>query len=262
MRQIVSALSVAHRNKIVHRDLKPQNIMLARGGDGHEIVKLVDFGIAKTFDDATQLTMDGDAIGTPHYMAPEQSAGKPVDGRSDLYSVGIILYEMLTGVVPFDDTSAPAILVKHLQEMPERPSLKNPSAAIPAGLEAIALKCLEKDPANRFQTADDLAVALDEAAAAIPGAPAAIAAIQMQQTMPMAAATTVTQAATAAAAVAAGPPAGSNAVAPTAALLHAPEIHDRRPCRPNDRARSPASPRHPNQRRPAARSWLSLSSFS
>src|SRR5882672_1551367 len=104
MRQIGSALAVAHKNKIVHRDLKPQNIMLARTDDGHELAKLVDFGIAKTFDEATQLTMAGDAIGTPHYMAPEQAAGQPVDARSDLYSVGIILYEMLAGEVPFHDT--------------------------------------------------------------------------------------------------------------------------------------------------------------
>ena len=124
MRQIGSALAVAHRNKIVHRDLKPHNIMLARTDDGHEIAKLVDFGIAKTFDEATQLTMAGDAIGTPHYMAPEQAAGQPVDARSDLYSVGIILYEMLSGEVPFNDTSAPAILIKHLQEIPMPPSVK------------------------------------------------------------------------------------------------------------------------------------------
>ena len=153
MRQIGSALSVAHRNKIIHRDLKPQNIMLARSDDGQEIAKLVDFGIAKTFDEATQLTMAGDAIGTPHYMAPEQAAGQPVDARSDLYSAGVILYEMLSGEVPFNDTSAPAILIKHLQEIPQPPSVKNPKVTIPPALEAIALKCLEKSPAARFQTA-------------------------------------------------------------------------------------------------------------
>ena len=189
MRQIGSALAVAHRNKIIHRDLKPQNIMLARTEDGQEIAKLVDFGIAKTFDEATQLTMAGDAIGTPHYMAPEQAAGQPVDARSDLYSVGIILYEMLSGEVPFNDTSAPAILIKHLQEIPVPPSVKNPSVAIPAELEAIALKCLEKNPAARFQTADELCAALEHAAAAIPGAAAGM---QSQATLPIAAATAPT----------------------------------------------------------------------
>jgi hypothetical protein len=184
MRQIGSALSMAHRNKIIHRDLKPQNIMLARSDDGHEIAKLVDFGIAKTFDEATQLTMAGDAIGTPHYMAPEQAAGQPVDARSDLYSAGVILYEMLSGEVPFNDTSAPAILIKHLQEIPQPPSVKNPRVTIPPALEAITLKCLEKTPAARFQTADELCAALDQAAASIPGAAAGM---QSQATLPIAA---------------------------------------------------------------------------
>ena len=84
--------------------------MVAKGDDGREIVKLVDFGIAKTFDEGTKLTSTGFPIGTPHYMPPEQASGGAVDARSDLYSVGVILYEMLTGDVPFDDTSTPAIL--------------------------------------------------------------------------------------------------------------------------------------------------------
>lgn len=169
LRQVASALAVAHRAKIVHRDLKPHNIMLARQ-DGREVVKLVDFGIAKTFDESTQLTMDGDAIGTPHYMAPEQAEGRNVDTRSDLYSLGVIVYEMLTGQVPFNDSSTAAILVKHLREIPERPSLRNPGGRIPPELEAIALKCLEKDPAARFQSAEEFSAALEKAALAIPGA--------------------------------------------------------------------------------------------
>jgi hypothetical protein len=190
MRQIGNALSIAHRNKIIHRDLKPQNIMLARSDDGQEIAKLVDFGIAKTFDEATQLTMAGDAIGTPHYMAPEQAAGQPVDARSDLYSAGIILYEMLSGEVPFNDTSAPAILIKHLQEIPLPPSVKNPKVTIPPALEAIALKCLEKTPAARFQTADELCAALDQAATSIPGAAPGTSSMLSQATLPIAAAGT------------------------------------------------------------------------
>jgi hypothetical protein len=201
MRQVVSALAVAHRHKIIHRDLKPQNIMLTRGADGQEIAKLVDFGIAKTFDEATQLTMAGDAIGTPHYMAPEQAAGKPVDARSDIYSAGIILYEMLSGEVPFNDTSAPAILIKHLQETPQAPSVRH--AGVPPALDAIALKCLEKDPAQRYQTAEELGAALDHAVATLPPV-----SMQSQATMPMAAAgvPAMANAATAPMTVASAPP--------------------------------------------------------
>src|SRR5258708_385546 len=100
LRQVASALSAAHRKQIVHRDLKSDNLMLASEG-GRKVVKLVDFGIAKTFDEATQLTAAGYMLGTPHYMSPEQAAGKPVDHRADLYSLGVILCEMITGEVPF-----------------------------------------------------------------------------------------------------------------------------------------------------------------
>src|SRR6185369_9515823 len=148
LRQVASALATAHRHNIVHRDLKPHNIMLAAGPDGSEVAKLVDFGIAKTFDESTQLTSDGSALGTPYYMSPEQIEGRTVDARSDIYALGIILYEML---------------VKQLRERPIRPSLKN--AAVPPALEAIALRCLEKDPEQRFQSADAFIAALDDAAA-------------------------------------------------------------------------------------------------
>jgi serine/threonine-protein kinase len=174
LRQVANALAVAHRNNIVHRDLKPQNMMLTRSDDGREIVKLVDFGIAKTFDDATQLTTAGSAMGTPQYMSPEQAAGQPVDGRSDLYSLGVVMYEMLSGDVPFNDKSLTAIIIKHMKEIPQPPSVRNPAVKIPAPLEAAALRCLEKDPANRFQTAEEFVAALESAAAVIQGAAAAM----------------------------------------------------------------------------------------
>jgi serine/threonine protein kinase len=165
LRQVASALAVAHKHNIIHRDLKPHNIMLATASDGSELAKLVDFGIAKTFDEATQLTSLGSALGTPFYMSPEQIEGRAVDARSDLYALGIILYEMLVGEVPFADQSTPAVLIRQLRERPVRPSLKNP--AVPPALEAIAMRCLEKDPEQRFQTADDFAAALHDASATL-----------------------------------------------------------------------------------------------
>src|SRR5437879_4293781 len=155
LKQVASALALAHKHNIIHRDLKPHNIMLATDAERQEVAKLLDFGIAKTFDEAsTQLTMTGFALGTPQYMAPEQAAGKDVDGRTDLYSLGIILYEMLTGEVPFSDPSTPAILVKQMTELPEPPSLRKPGVALSPALEAIALRCLEKDPSKRFENAE------------------------------------------------------------------------------------------------------------
>jgi serine/threonine-protein kinase len=158
LRQVLSALASAHRAGIVHRDLKPHNIMIGRAADGGDFATLLEFGIAKSFDLETQtrLTATGSAIGTPHYMSPEQAGGLPVDARSDLYSVGVIVYEMLTGDVPFDDTSAPAIMVKHLTEPPVPPSQRNPGTRVDPQLEAIAMRCLEKKPDARFQSAEEI----------------------------------------------------------------------------------------------------------
>src|SRR5205809_724594 len=161
MWQVSAALAVAHRHSIVHRDLKPHNIMLTRDDHGREVAKLVDFGIAKTFDEATQLTQTGFVVGTPQYMAPEQAEGKPVDGRSDIYSLGVILYEMLSGDVPFNDPSTPMILIKHIKDAPVPPSVKNPDAHVSPELEGIAMRCLQKDPAARFQTAAEFGNALN-----------------------------------------------------------------------------------------------------
>ena len=168
--QVASALARAHRNHIVHRDLKPQNLVIATDANGQERVKLLDFGIAKTLEEgATQLTADGYSLGTPQYMAPEQAMGEQVDGRADIYALGVILYEMLVGDVPFNAASAPAVLVKHLNEAPEPPSHRRPDLRIPPALEAVALRCLEKDPANRFQTAEEFGAALERSVPA--GAP-------------------------------------------------------------------------------------------
>jgi serine/threonine-protein kinase len=202
MRQVLSALALAHRNHIVHRDLKPQNIMLATDRDGNEIAKLVDFGIAKTFDDRTQLTSTGFAIGTPQYMAPEQASGSDVDGRSDLYSLGIILYEMLVAEVPFNDPSTPAILVKHLTEAPVRPSLRRTDIAVHRGLEDIAVRCLEKDPSKRYQNAEEMAQAM-AAAVSLDGSAASV---SEAATLPMGAPHLTTMGSTHTAAPAVPPP--------------------------------------------------------
>ena len=168
LRQVAGALSTAHRKQIVHRDLKSDNLMLETE-DGRRVVKLVDFGIAKTFDDSTQLTAAGYMLGTPNYMSPEQAAGKPVDHRTDLYSLGVILYEMLTGKVPFGDTALTSLLVKLATEVPPPPSARRPDGHVPPALDAVAMRCLEKEPERRFQSADEFAIALDNAAAEIDG---------------------------------------------------------------------------------------------
>jgi serine/threonine-protein kinase len=158
-RGVASALSLAHRNGIVHRDLKPQNIMVFQDSEGNESPKLLDFGIAKTLEpDSPALTSTGMVLGTPHYMSSEQAKGMPADQRSDIYALGVILYEMLVGKVPFDDKSIPSILVKHLTEPPRPPSTLR--GGIPPEVETLVLRCLEKDPEKRFQTADDLGKAL------------------------------------------------------------------------------------------------------
>jgi serine/threonine-protein kinase len=170
LRQVASALSSAHRKQIVHRDLKSDNLMLASEGD-RKVVKLVDFGIAKTFDESTQLTAAGYMLGTPHYMSPEQAAGRPVDHRADLYSLGVILYEMITGEVPFGDAAVTSVLVRLATEVPPIPSARRPDLRVLPALDAVAMRCLEKDPERRFQSADEFADALERALAEINSQP-------------------------------------------------------------------------------------------
>src|SRR5688572_6631227 len=163
--QVCDGLAQAHRRNIIHRDLKPQNIMLTVDASGTETAKIVDFGIAKTFeaDANTQLTATGSTLGTPHYMSPEQATGSGVDGRSDIYSLGVILYEMLTGEVPFNDPSLPSVLIKHMSEPPQPPSLRRPDLNLPPALEAITLRCLAKSPSERFENVETMASALRRA---------------------------------------------------------------------------------------------------
>ncbi|MCL2842648.1 MAG: Stk1 family PASTA domain-containing Ser/Thr kinase [Oscillospiraceae bacterium] len=147
--QITKALSHAHSRGIIHRDIKPHNIMILKDGS----VKVADFGIARLLDDQNA-TMTQEALGSVHYISPEQAKGGQVDARSDLYSVGVVLYEMLTSRLPFDGDNAVSVAIQHISSIPLSPREINPE--IPAGLEAITMKAMNPDLNLRYQTADDL----------------------------------------------------------------------------------------------------------
>lgn len=151
--QVLAGLGYAHARALVHRDIKPQNIMLTQDGTA----KVTDFGIAKGLADTT-LTDAGFGMGTVHYISPEQARGEPATPASDLYAVGVMLYEMLTGVLPFIGDSTVAVALKHVQEPPLSPKRLNNS--IPAPLAAITLRALAKDPNERFASASEMAAAL------------------------------------------------------------------------------------------------------
>jgi eukaryotic-like serine/threonine-protein kinase len=147
-RQILSALRFAHRHGIVHRDIKPHNVLV----DAEGRLKVTDFGIARA--GASQMTEAGSIIGTAQYLSPEQAKGAPVDQTSDLYSVGVVLYELLTGVVPFSGDTPVEIAMKHLSTVPEPPSSKR--ADIPRDLDLVVMRALAKDPSERYQSAEEM----------------------------------------------------------------------------------------------------------
>lgn len=187
VRQVAQALAAAHDHGIAHLDLKPENVFLIqRAGrrrvvrrvadsSGREFVvepegkfdfvKLVDFGVAKFIDHTMNFGLRGTSgvvFGTPQYMSPEQARGDRVDGRSDVYALGILFYEMLTGDVPFDSDDATAILNAHVAQRPESPRRRAPELGLDDATERTILRCLEKDPLRRFQTMDELLDALTE----------------------------------------------------------------------------------------------------
>src|SRR5271156_1385357 len=150
-RQLAEALAAAHAEGVVHRDLKPQNILV----DKDDQIYVSDFGLAKSFEEgAVSLTKTGNFLGTPRYMSPEQVEGKPVDQRSDLYTYGLMLYELLAGDVPFTGESTLKVMYQRIQERPKSLNLVKPG--LPTHLVRITMRCLERDPADRYQNAYEI----------------------------------------------------------------------------------------------------------
>jgi beta-lactam-binding protein with PASTA domain/tRNA A-37 threonylcarbamoyl transferase component Bud32 len=151
---VCDGLAAAHAQGVVHRDIKPANIMVTREG----VVKVMDFGIARITTSADTIAQTAQVLGTASYLSPEQAQGRPVDARSDIYSLGIVLYELLAGSAPFNGESPVAVAMKHVHETPPPPSSVNPD--VPPALDAVVMRALSKNPANRYQTAtafkDDL----------------------------------------------------------------------------------------------------------
>ncbi|MBZ5646833.1 MAG: protein kinase [Acidobacteriia bacterium] len=169
-KQILSALSAAHALGITHRDIKPDNVLLISQPDGTEIAKVLDFGIAKiregSFESGSSYsaTKTGVVVGTPQYLSPEQAMGKhgsEIDGRADIYSVGVVLYEMLTGCLPFESDTPMGILIKHIQSVPRPAHELKPSLEIPKPVSMILMKAMQKDRNDRFQSADEMLEALN-----------------------------------------------------------------------------------------------------
>ena len=156
MAQALDALAEAHAHSVIHRDLKPENIMVEERRDHSDFVKVLDFGIAKILDsDAPGLTRNDVVCGTPQYMAPEQATGSALDARCDLYAVGVILYQMTTGQLPFDGQNSMEVLTRHVNELPVPPRTRQPDAPISEAMEGLILRALAKDPANRPQSAEE-----------------------------------------------------------------------------------------------------------
>jgi serine/threonine-protein kinase len=204
-RQILSALRFAHRHGIVHRDIKPHNVLV----DGEGRVKVTDFGIARA--GTSQMTETGSIVGTAQYLSPEQARGGEVDPRSDLYSLGIVLYELLTGKTPFDGETPVEIAMKHLSTAPKPPSKLR--SDIPPELDMVVLRALAKNPDDRYQSADEMEADLERVARGARVAAATVDTATQVLSRP-AAAVVAADAATAATMIAAPPPAATRDAPP------------------------------------------------
>lgn len=165
--QACGALEEAHRQGIIHRDLKPENIFLSNQGGIHDFVKVLDFGLAKVTEREMKpgsliLTQEGMVFGTPEFMSPEQAKGEKLDGRSDIYSLAMILYEVLTGKLPFDAKHPMEFVQKHVKEDPIPLNKRDPSLVFPKALEKVLTRAMEKDPNKRYATATEFSVALEQ----------------------------------------------------------------------------------------------------
>jgi Protein kinase domain/AAA ATPase domain len=172
LKQVLAALGEAHHLEIIHRDLKPENIILEPMRAGGDFVKVVDFGLAKMRVESTapSITSPGIVCGTPEYMSPEQGRGDPLDARSDLYAVGVILFQLLTGRLPFEADSPTQVVLMHLSKPPPDPRILVPEREIPDVLIDVLFRALSKDAVDRYATADEMAAALVGAMAHIDGA--------------------------------------------------------------------------------------------
>jgi serine/threonine-protein kinase len=162
-RQMCAALNVAHAAGIIHRDLKPANVMLIERAGRGDYVKVLDFGVAKSYtpDQQTQLTHTGMLVGTVEYMAPEQIMGRTVDGRTDIYALGVVMYRMFTGKAPFRDGGVPALIHAHLNVFPK--PMTDTAPEIPGALDRVVLRCLAKQPEQRYESMEELSRALESA---------------------------------------------------------------------------------------------------
>jgi len=170
-RQAGEALAVAHEMGIVHRDLKPDNVMIAKNRDGSDLVKVVDFGIAKAAGvESQKVTRTGLVVGTPEYMSPEQISGDPLDGRSDIYSLGLVTFHMLTGALPFPSDTMQESMIMRLTDPPQRLAVSRPEMLWTPEVQAVMDKALQRDATLRYQSASEFGRALVAAVKAMPKA--------------------------------------------------------------------------------------------